>query len=90
MINSNGETGKHFRNILWYAYTRGGRRGSNSPALFHGRQEGARISFHTELFPFLLSCEGGFSGIVDSLVQENFSGGKPQTPIHGTTMRPIY
>ena len=41
---------------------------------------GARIALHTELFPFLLSCQETFSGVVDSLVQENFSGASPQTP----------
>ena len=40
----------------------------------------ARIALHTELFPSLLSPEEAFSGIVDSLVQENFSGDNPQTP----------
>ena len=33
-----------------------------------------------ELFPSLLSCEGAFSGVVDSLIQETFPGDKPQTP----------
>ena len=32
---------------------------------------------HTELFSSLLSSEWAFSDIVDSLVQENLSGGKP-------------
>ena len=41
---------------------------------------GVRIPFHTELPPSLLSTEEAFSGIVDSLVQENFSGGKPPDP----------
>ena len=31
---------------------------------------GARISLQTELFPTLLSSQGAFSGILDSLVQE--------------------
>ena len=38
---------------------------------------GARITLHAELTPSLLSSEWAFSGIVDSLVQETFSGGKP-------------
>ena len=37
-----------------------------------------RIVFHAELFPSLLSFEWAFSGVVDSLAQGNFSGGKPQ------------
>ena len=41
---------------------------------------GARVALRTELFPSLLSAEEAFSGIVDSLVQENFSGGKPPDP----------
>ena len=39
----------------------------------------ARIALHTKLFPSLQSAEEAFFGIVESLVQENFSGGKPQT-----------
>ena len=41
---------------------------------------GARIALHTELFPSLLSAEEAFSGFVDDLVQETFSGGKPPDP----------
>ena len=41
---------------------------------------GARIPHHSEFFPSLLSSEGAFSGISDSLVNENFSGGKPPDP----------
>ena len=41
---------------------------------------GARVDFHNELCPFLLSCEGTFAGVVDSLAQETFSGGKPPDP----------
>ena len=45
---------------------------------------GARIAFHTELFPFLLFSESTSSGIVDMLVHKkcyikinkSFSGGK--------------
>ena len=43
-------------------------------ALIHGGQEG----LHTEFFPPLQSSEEAFSGTVDSLVQENFSGVSPQ------------
>ena len=56
--------------------TLGGRRDSCSLRL-HLWGQGARIALHAELFPFLLSSEGAFSGIVDSLFQENFSVGKP-------------
>ena len=41
---------------------------------------GARIALYTKLFPSLLSAEEAFSNIVDSLVQETFSGGKPPDP----------
>ena len=58
----------------------GGRRGS-CPLYSHPwGARGARIGFHTEFFPSLLSSEGAFSGISDSLVEENFSGGKPPDP----------
>ena len=46
---------------------------------YAGGAGGARIALHTEFFPSLLSSEGAFSGISDSLV-ENFSGGKPPDP----------
>ena len=45
-----------------------------------GGAGGAIVTLHTELFPFLLSAEEACSGIVDSLVQEDFSGGKPPDP----------
>ena len=32
----------------------------------------AKIALHTELFPSLISREGTYSGVVDSLVEENF------------------
>ena len=41
---------------------------------------GVRIALRTEFFPSVLSSEGAFSGIVDSLVLENFSGGKSPDP----------
>ena len=41
---------------------------------------GARIALHTELLPSLLSAEEALFGTIDSLVQENFSGGKPPNP----------
>ena len=46
-----------------------------------GGAGGARIALHTQLFPALLSSKGAFSGIVDSLVQETISGGKPPDPL---------
>ena len=60
--------------------TLGGRRGS-CPLCPHPCGAGrARITLHTELFPSLQSSEVAFSGIADSLVQGNFSGGKPPDP----------
>ena len=47
---------------------------------YAGGQEGQELPSVLNSFPSLLSAEEAFSGIVDSLVQENFSGGKPQTP----------
>ena len=41
---------------------------------------GARIALHAELLPSLLPSEGAFSDVVDGLIQENFSGGKPPDP----------
>ena len=41
---------------------------------------GARFALHTEFLPSLLSSEGAFSGISDSLLQKNFSGSKPPDP----------
>ena len=41
---------------------------------------GERIALHTELFLSLLPFKGAFSGIVDSLIYENFYGGKPPNP----------
>ena len=38
---------------------------------------GVRIALHTEPILSLLSCEGIFFSVVDSLFQENFSGGMP-------------
>ena len=49
----------------------GSRRGS-----FWGDRWG-KIVLHTELFPSLLFSEGAFSGVVDSLVHENFSRASP-------------
>ena len=39
---------------------------------------GARSALHTKLFQSLLSCEGAFSGIADSLIQGNFLEASPQ------------
>ena len=38
------------------------------------------IALHTALFPSLLFSEGAFSGLVNSLVLENFPGGTPLDP----------
>ena len=54
-------------------------RQSGTPKLGRGEGE-ARTALHIELFPSLLSCEGAFLGVVDSLVQENASGASPKTP----------
>ena len=62
----------------------GARRGS-CPLCPHPWGAGeARIALHTEFLPSLLSFEGAFSSISGSLLQENFSGGKPPDP-HTTT-----
>ena len=58
----------------------GGAGGAATSALIDGEAGGARIALHTELFPSLLSSKQAFPGISDSLVQENFSGGKPPDP----------
>ena len=67
--------------MCWQGCLRwGGRRGS-CPLCPHSRGAGgARIALHTEFFPSLLSAEEAFSGIVDSLAQGHFSGGKPPDP----------
>ena len=51
-----------------------------SGTLTLGGAGGAGIVLHTEIFLSLLSSEGASPGILDSLVQENFSGGSDQTP----------
>ena len=53
---------------------------ANPLILIHGGTLGARISLRTKFFPSLLSSKGAFSGTVDILVQENYSGGKPPDP----------
>ena len=55
----------------------GERRGCCPPALIHRGREGQEFLFILNSFSSLLSSEGEFSGIVDSLFQENFSGSKP-------------
>ena len=62
------------------AYAGGGRMGSFPLCPHSWGAGGARIALHTELFRSLLSAEEASSSIVDSLVQETFSGSKPQTP----------
>ena len=58
----------------------GEQEGQLPPMPFPWGARGARIALHTEVFPFLLSCQKTFSSVVDSLVQENFFGASPQTP----------
>ena len=53
----------------------GGRRGQLLPLYSSMGAGRARIALHTELIPSLLSSEGAFSGIVDSLGQEKFFWG---------------
>ena len=55
----------------------GGAGGAAAP-LFHLRQEGQVLPFILNTSP--LFCERPFSGVVDILVQENFSRAKTQTP----------
>ena len=52
---------------------------TGTPTLGNSVQR-ARIALRTKFFLSLLSSEGAFSGIVDSLVQENLSGDKPPDP----------
>ena len=59
--------------------TLGTRRVAAPSALIHAEAGGARFPMHTALFASVLSFEGAFSGVVDSLIQENCSGGKPET-----------
>ena len=62
------------------APTLGGQEGQLHPLPSSMGAGGLRIALPTEFFPFLLSSEVAFSGTVDSLVQENISGGKPPYP----------
>ena len=55
----------------------GGRRGS---CFICPLPYGGRIALDTELFLSLLAYEGTFSGVVEGLVQENFSEGEPPKP----------
>ena len=57
---------------------------SGAPTL--GGAGGARVALHTEFLQFLLSFEGGYSGISDSLLQKNFSGSKPPDPQTATLL----
>ena len=41
---------------------------------------GARFALQIELFRSLLSCKGAFFGVLDGLVEENFSGGEAPDP----------
>ena len=72
-----------------------GAAGAGAPySLIDGRGGGASIALHTELFPYLSSSEAAFSGLVDSLVQENFPGSKPPDPrsavLSRKSMKSIY
>ena len=63
--------------VLMDVYAGEGQKEQLPPLLLAMGAGGARIAVHAEFFPSLLPCEGAFSGVVDSLVQETFSGGKP-------------
>ena len=59
-------------------------------AIFHGGQV-ARHSFHTELFPSLLSFEGAFPACRQFGLRKFFLGQSPRPPTcHVILMRPIY
>ena len=58
----------------------GGQEGQLPTLLSSVGAGGARISLCAALFLSLISCEGAFSGIVDSFVSTNFSGGTPPDP----------
>ena len=60
--------------------TLGEQEGQLSPLLSFTGGRRARVALHTELLLSLLSCKGAFSGVVDSLVKEKLSGGKPPDP----------
>ena len=45
-----------------------------------GAAGGATTAFRADLFPSLISCEGAFSGVVESLELKTFSGRKPRDP----------
>ena len=54
--------------------------GAAAPFAFTYGVGGARIALYAELFPSLLPLEGAFSDVVDSFVQNKFSGSKPPDP----------
>ena len=54
--------------------------GKRREHLLPGEAGRARFVLHIELFLSLLAFKGEFSGVVDNLVQENFSGDKPPDP----------
>ena len=62
--------------MLRDAYAGEGARGAAAPsALFRGGGAGgAIIVLCAALFPSLISCEGAFSGVADSLASTTFSG----------------
>ena len=49
-------------------------------ALIHGGQEGQEFPFILKSFHLSYLLKGHFQDVVDSLVQENFSGVKPPDP----------
>ena len=71
----------YYNSCLFGGHSRQGRlhwgaRGAAAPsALLRGGQEGQVFALCAALFPSLISREGAFSGVVDSLVATNFSGG---------------
>ena len=60
--------------------TLGGQEGQLPPLPSSMGAGSARFALCAALFPSLISCEGAFSGVVDSLVAANFSGGKSPDP----------
>ena len=64
-------------NVVWdvMKHREAGWAASPSALMYRGAG-GARIALHTEFLPSLLSSEGAFSSISDSLLQEKLSGGR--------------
>ena len=65
--------------------------GTAVPSVLIHRGRRGKNGFRTEFFLSLLSSEGAFSGIVNILIREKFSGAIPQPPVlHFITRIPIY